>query len=88
MGILLTSRLLKEFFAQEVEEFDLHATQIMSNFESVHLPKADSQWPEQFATMALPQLIECVLEHSSSTDIQQKVVLFQEFEPFSLHSRN
>lgn len=66
----LTSVFREERLADQVEEFNLYATQILPDFCTLHFAQADSQRAKQLPLTALPQLIKSILQDAFTPDGQ------------------
>ena len=73
----LTDILREDRFADQVKELDLYTSKILSNFMAFHLAQADSQRSQQFASSALPKLVESVFQYAATTDSQQEIEIAQ-----------
>jgi hypothetical protein len=73
MNIEPTSIFREESFADQVEEFDLNTTQVLSDFCAFHLTQSHSQRPKQLAFTPLPQLIESILQDAITADGEHQV---------------
>jgi hypothetical protein len=73
MNIQPTSIFREERLADQIEEFDLYSTQVLSDFCTFHLTQSNSQRAEQLAFTPLPQLIESILQDATTADGEHQV---------------
>lgn len=65
----------------EIEKLNLHTTQVMTYVQPVHLFQPHPQRPEQFSSLALPKLVESVLENIFSAHTEQEIDLLDVGQP-------